>query len=119
MGRTVTRRSGTAARRSASRPPGSTPSGTATTSIMAKWPRRIVIDVSSRLQPRSKRTAVTPATMPGRSAPTAVTATCDIGLSPAQLVEPVVVDPEVVGDLVHDRDPNLVDHLLLGAATGQ
>ena len=30
----------------------------------------------------------------------------------AELVEPVVVDPEVVGDLVHHRDPHLPDQLL-------
>src|SRR5690606_20032615 len=37
-------------------------------------------------------------------------------LAPAELVEAPVVDAEVVGDLVHDRDGDLLDHLLLGGA---
>jgi hypothetical protein len=37
-------------------------------------------------------------------------------LSPAQLVQPVVVDAEVVGDLVDDGDRHLVDDLLLRVA---
>ena len=34
--------------------------------------------------------------------------------APTQLVQPVVVDTEVMGELVHDGDGDLVDHLLLG-----
>ena len=37
---------------------------------------------------------------------------------PAELVEAVVVDAEVVAHLVDDGDPHLVDHLVLGAADG-
>ena len=33
-------------------------------------------------------------------------------LAVAQFVQPVVVDAEVVGDLVHDGDPHLLDHLV-------
>ena len=36
--------------------------------------------------------------------------------APAELVEAVVVDAEVVGDLVDDGDADLLDHLGLGAA---
>ncbi|TML81157.1 MAG: DUF192 domain-containing protein [Actinobacteria bacterium] len=46
---------------------------------MAKCPPRIAMRESSMLPPTSKRTRLTAATIPGRSAPTAVTATC-IGL---------------------------------------
>src|SRR5580700_2044960 len=49
-----------------------TPSGAETTNITAKWPWRFVIVESSRLQPRSTRTPLTAATMPGRSAPSAL-----------------------------------------------
>lgn len=38
------------------------------------------------------------------------------GLSPAEFVQPLVVDAEMMGDLVDDRDRDLVDHLLLGFA---
>jgi hypothetical protein len=34
-------------------------------------------------------------------------------LAPAEFVQPLVVDPEVVGDFVDHRDRNLVDHLVL------
>src|SRR5215218_10317712 len=37
-------------------------------------------------------------------------------LSPAELVQPVVVDAEVVRDLVDDGDRHLLDHLVLGLA---
>src|SRR5688572_29146626 len=56
---------------------------------MAKWPRRMVIDVSSRLHPASSRTPVTAATMPGRSAPMAVTARC--GMACGNYAAPVVI----------------------------
>ena len=32
----------------------------------------------------------------------------------AELVEPIVVDSEVMGDLVYDSDPDLFDDLLAG-----
>ena len=35
------------------------------------------------------------------------------GSAVAEVVQPLVVDPEVVGDLVHDGDPHLA-HQLLG-----
>src|SRR4029453_9535936 len=35
---------------------------------------------------------------------------------PAQFVQPLVADPEVVGDLVDDGDRHLVDHVVLGLA---
>src|SRR5688572_10004634 len=38
------------------------------------------------------------------------------GSPPAEIVQAVVVDPEVVGDLVHDGDLDLLDQLLLGRA---
>ena len=41
------------------------------------------------------------------------------GLSPAQFVQPVVVDAEVVGDLVHDGDLHFLDHLLVVVADVQ
>src|SRR5438270_3463722 len=78
MARTATTRSRSAAgpARADSSSAWATPSGAATTSIMAKWPRRMLIDVSSRLHPCSRKAPVTAATMPGRSAPTADTANC-------------------------------------------
>ena len=39
------------------------------------------------------------------------------GSSPAEFVQPVVVDAEVVRDLVDHRDRDLVDDLVLGVAT--
>ena len=41
------------------------------------------------------------------------------GSVPAQLVQPLVVDAEVVGDLVHDGDGDLLDHVLAAVADGQ
>src|SRR5690606_14172874 len=41
------------------------------------------------------------------------------GSVPAKLVETLVVDAEVVGDLVHHGDRHLVDDLLFGAAHPQ
>src|SRR5579859_6643467 len=38
------------------------------------------------------------------------------GVLPAEFGQPVVVDAEMVGDLVHDRSADLVGDLLLGAA---
>src|SRR5712691_11420345 len=75
--RTATTRSSSAAGPASARSssPGVSPAGVSTISIMTKWPCRIVIDVSSRLHPRSTNTLVAAATMPGRSAPNAVTAT--------------------------------------------
>ena len=49
-----------------------TPSGAATTNMMAKCPCRIVIVESSRLHRRSTSTALTAATIPGRSTPNAL-----------------------------------------------
>src|SRR5438046_811908 len=85
MARTATTRSRSAAGpvRADSSSCWPTPSGAATTSIMAKCPRRIVIDVSSRLHPCSRKAPVTAATMPGRSAPTADTAKCGTTPPPA------------------------------------
>lgn len=40
-------------------------------------------------------------------------------LCPAEFVQTFVVDAEVVGDLVDDRDRHLVDHLLLRGADVQ
>ena len=40
-------------------------------------------------------------------------------LRPAEFVESVVVDSEVMGDLVNDGDRHLVDHLVLGLADVQ
>src|SRR5499426_92453 len=40
------------------------------------------------------------------------------GPSPAELGEAGVVDAEVVADLVHDRAPHLLDHIVLGLADG-
>src|SRR5688572_19064960 len=123
MARTATTRSNrSAAPASAcSRAPASMASGAATTSIIEKWPRRIDIDVSSRLQPCSTRTPVTAATMPGRSAPSALTARwwatrATVPSGPPQLVEALVVDAEMVGDLVHDGDAHLTAHVGLVAA---
>jgi hypothetical protein len=48
--------------------------GPVTTSIIAKWPPRMVMEVSSPLQPASARTRVTAATIPGRSRPNTETA---------------------------------------------
>lgn len=39
--------------------------------------------------------------------------------APAQLVQPIVVDTEVVGDLVDDRDRDFVDDLLVAVADVQ
>ena len=76
MARTATTRSRPAATslRATSRSDALEVWGPATTSIMAKWPRRMVMEVSSRLHPCSMSTPVTAATIPGRSAPMAVTA---------------------------------------------
>ena len=41
------------------------------------------------------------------------------GLSPAEFVQPLVIDAEVMGDLVDDRDRDFVDHLGLGLAEVQ
>src|ERR1019366_9857531 len=38
------------------------------------------------------------------------------GVLPAELVEPVVADPEMVRHLMHDGPADLVDGLVLGAA---
>src|SRR5439155_723049 len=53
---------------------GASPPGARTTSIIAKCPRRMVEVASSKLHPSSNNTRVTPATIPGRSLPIAVTA---------------------------------------------
>ena len=42
-----------------------------------------------------------------------------VGLSPAEFVQSVVVDAEVVGDLVDHRDRHLVDNFFLGVAALQ
>ena len=42
--------------------------------------------------------------------------TCCSRLLPPELVEAIVVDAEVVGDLVDDRHPDLLDQLLAGRA---
>src|SRR6266536_4398958 len=42
-----------------------------------------------------------------------------IALVPAQLVQPGVVDAEVVGDLVYHGHADLLDDVLLGVADGQ
>ena len=39
--------------------------------------------------------------------------------APAELVEPVVVDPEVVRDLVDDGHPDLLDHVGFVVADGE
>src|SRR5438105_7647259 len=52
------------------------PSGPSTTSIVAKCPRRMLEETSSRFAPCSKRLPASAATIPGRSAPIAITAKC-------------------------------------------
>src|SRR5689334_23277445 len=37
---------------------------------------------------------------------------------PAELVQPLVIDPEVMPDLVHDGPPDLIGHLVLAVADG-
>ena len=41
------------------------------------------------------------------------------GSCPAQLMQAFVVDAEVVRDLVHHGDPDLLDHVGVGVADGQ
>ena len=43
----------------------------------------------------------------------------DAGSAPAELVQPLVVDAEVVGDLVDDRGRDLLHHVVLGVAHAQ
>jgi hypothetical protein len=54
----------------------------AITRIIANCPERIVQVESSMLQPSSKRTRLTSATIPGRSLPTTLSANCPIPAAP-------------------------------------
>jgi hypothetical protein len=62
--------------------------------MIAKFPRSSVIEESSTLQPCSKSTLATAATMPGRSRPIADTANEDMSGLLEQGVDVVPLDPQ-------------------------
>src|SRR5664280_1143335 len=97
------------------------PCGCSTTPRWVTWSRsRVQVECSNQQRASVSGSMTMPAGWPGARSPESEGARCSGALGaqersvPSELVQPVVIDAEVVRDLMHDRDGHLVQDLFAG-----